>query len=174
MVDLNVRVRYTKNTAGFFAALLSVRSKQCVIFLWRDIPWNSSRISQSPQYSERTLGNSASDARGLSKVGVRAGDKVAIFSENRLGWAISDFGIQCRRRHHRADLRHQHRQAGRLCHQPQRGQDRFCLNRGSTKNSWPSATRSPMSSISSPTTASWAIAPFPSIPSTSSPRWRRR
>ncbi|MDP3479293.1 MAG: long-chain fatty acid--CoA ligase [Desulfoprunum sp.] len=34
-------------------------------------------------------------ARGLGKVGVQPGDKVAIFSENRLGWAISDFGIQC-------------------------------------------------------------------------------
>ncbi len=33
-------------------------------------------------------------ARGLHKYGVMPGDKVAIFSENRLGWAISDFGIQ--------------------------------------------------------------------------------
>jgi long-chain acyl-CoA synthetase len=33
-------------------------------------------------------------ARGLCKVGIKPGDKVAIFSENRLGWAISDFGIQ--------------------------------------------------------------------------------
>ena len=33
-------------------------------------------------------------ARGLRKYGVMPGDKVAIFSENRLGWAISDFGIQ--------------------------------------------------------------------------------
>jgi len=33
-------------------------------------------------------------ARGLLKAGVQPGDKVAIFSENRLGWAISDFGIQ--------------------------------------------------------------------------------
>jgi len=33
-------------------------------------------------------------ARGLGKAGVKRGDKVAIFSENRLGWAISDFGIQ--------------------------------------------------------------------------------
>ena len=33
-------------------------------------------------------------ARGLCKVGMKPGDKVAIFSENRLGWAISDFGIQ--------------------------------------------------------------------------------
>jgi len=36
-------------------------------------------------------------ARGLCKVGVKPGDKVAIFSENRLGWAISDFGIQSAR-----------------------------------------------------------------------------
>lgn len=34
-------------------------------------------------------------ARGLRKYGMTPGDKVAIFSENRLGWAISDFGIQC-------------------------------------------------------------------------------
>lgn len=33
-------------------------------------------------------------ARGLGKAGMLPGDKVAIFSENRLGWAISDFGIQ--------------------------------------------------------------------------------
>jgi long-chain acyl-CoA synthetase len=33
-------------------------------------------------------------ARGLCKAGMQPGDKVAIFSENRLGWAISDFGIQ--------------------------------------------------------------------------------
>ena len=33
-------------------------------------------------------------ARGLCKAGMKPGDKVAIFSENRLGWAISDFGIQ--------------------------------------------------------------------------------
>ena len=33
-------------------------------------------------------------ARGLKKAGVMPGDRVAIFSENRLGWAISDFGIQ--------------------------------------------------------------------------------
>ncbi|MGI9569432.1 MAG: AMP-dependent synthetase/ligase, partial [Desulfobulbia bacterium] len=36
-------------------------------------------------------------ARGLAKVGIKPGDRVAIFSENRLGWAISDFGIQCAR-----------------------------------------------------------------------------
>ena len=34
-------------------------------------------------------------ARGLRKAGMVPGDNVAIFSENRLGWAISDFGIQC-------------------------------------------------------------------------------
>jgi long-chain acyl-CoA synthetase len=34
-------------------------------------------------------------ARGLQKVGIRPGERIAIFSENRLGWAISDFGIQC-------------------------------------------------------------------------------
>jgi long-chain acyl-CoA synthetase len=33
--------------------------------------------------------------RGLWKAGMTPGDKVAIFSENRLGWAISDFAIQC-------------------------------------------------------------------------------
>ncbi|MDR3089684.1 MAG: long-chain fatty acid--CoA ligase [Desulfobulbaceae bacterium] len=36
-------------------------------------------------------------ARGLAKIGVAPGDRVAIFSENRLGWAIADFSIQsCR------------------------------------------------------------------------------
>lgn len=33
-------------------------------------------------------------ARGLRKAGMTAGDRVAIFSENRAGWAISDLGIQ--------------------------------------------------------------------------------
>ncbi|WP_027714864.1 long-chain fatty acid--CoA ligase [Desulfuromonas sp. TF] len=33
-------------------------------------------------------------ARGLVKAGVKPGDRVAILSENRAGWAISDFGIQ--------------------------------------------------------------------------------
>jgi long-chain acyl-CoA synthetase len=33
-------------------------------------------------------------ARGLRKAGIVPGDKIAILSENRLGWAISDFGIQ--------------------------------------------------------------------------------
>jgi long-chain acyl-CoA synthetase len=33
-------------------------------------------------------------ARGLRKAGVRPGDKVAILSENRVGWAIADLGIQ--------------------------------------------------------------------------------
>ena len=33
-------------------------------------------------------------ARGLRKAGLKPGERVAIFSENRLGWAISDFGIQ--------------------------------------------------------------------------------
>ncbi|MDT8444700.1 MAG: long-chain fatty acid--CoA ligase [Desulfuromonadales bacterium] len=34
-------------------------------------------------------------ARGLRKAGMVSGDNVAIFSENRAGWAISDFAIQC-------------------------------------------------------------------------------
>jgi long-chain acyl-CoA synthetase len=33
-------------------------------------------------------------ARGLRKAGMKFGDNVAIFSENRIGWAIADFGIQ--------------------------------------------------------------------------------
>ncbi|HBA86638.1 MAG TPA: long-chain fatty acid--CoA ligase [Geobacter sp.] len=34
-------------------------------------------------------------ARGLRKLGVRPGDKVAILSENRAGWIIADMGILC-------------------------------------------------------------------------------
>ncbi|RLB64449.1 MAG: long-chain fatty acid--CoA ligase [Deltaproteobacteria bacterium] len=34
-------------------------------------------------------------ARGLRKAGMVLGDKVAIFSENCAGWAVSDFAIQC-------------------------------------------------------------------------------
>ncbi|HXV21670.1 MAG TPA: AMP-binding protein, partial [Desulfuromonadales bacterium] len=33
-------------------------------------------------------------ARGLRKAGVRPGDRVAILSENRVGWAIADLGTQ--------------------------------------------------------------------------------
>lgn len=36
-------------------------------------------------------------ARGLRKAGMAPGDNVAIFSENRAGWAIADFAIQCAR-----------------------------------------------------------------------------
>lgn len=36
-------------------------------------------------------------ARGLRKVGVVPGDKVAVFSENRAGWVIADLGIQAAR-----------------------------------------------------------------------------
>jgi long-chain acyl-CoA synthetase len=34
-------------------------------------------------------------ARGLRKAGMVPGENVAIFSENRAGWAIADFAIQC-------------------------------------------------------------------------------
>jgi len=45
------------------------------------------------QFYERALMH----ARGLAKLGVKPGDRVAIFSENRLGWAVADFSIQaCR------------------------------------------------------------------------------
>lgn len=43
------------------------------------------------QFYERVL----MAARGLRKAGTQQGDKVAIFSENRAGWAIADFAIQC-------------------------------------------------------------------------------
>ncbi len=36
-------------------------------------------------------------ARGLGKLGVQPGEKVAILSENRAGWVISDLGILCSR-----------------------------------------------------------------------------
>jgi long-chain acyl-CoA synthetase len=45
------------------------------------------------QFYERALMH----ARGLRKIGVKPGDRVAIFSENRLGWAVSELAIQaCR------------------------------------------------------------------------------
>lgn len=34
-------------------------------------------------------------ARGLARVGVTAGDRIAILSENRAGWVIADMGILC-------------------------------------------------------------------------------
>ena len=34
-------------------------------------------------------------ARGLGKMGVRPGDRIAILSENRAGWVIADMGILC-------------------------------------------------------------------------------
>lgn len=34
-------------------------------------------------------------ARGLGKVGAKPGDRVAILSENRVGWVIADMGILC-------------------------------------------------------------------------------
>src|SRR5690348_3070068 len=34
-------------------------------------------------------------ARGLRKLGIQPGDKVAILSENRAGWVIADMGILC-------------------------------------------------------------------------------
>jgi long-chain acyl-CoA synthetase len=43
------------------------------------------------QYYDRAL----MAARGLRKVQVQPGDKVAILSENRAGWIIADMGIQC-------------------------------------------------------------------------------
>jgi long-chain acyl-CoA synthetase len=36
-------------------------------------------------------------ARGLGKVGVKPGDRIAILSENRAGWVIADMGILCAR-----------------------------------------------------------------------------
>ena len=35
-------------------------------------------------------------ARGLKKLGIQPGDRVAILSENRAGWVIADMGILCR------------------------------------------------------------------------------
>lgn len=36
-------------------------------------------------------------ARGLGKIGVKPGDRIAILSENRAGWVIADMGILCAR-----------------------------------------------------------------------------
>ncbi len=36
-------------------------------------------------------------ARGLGKMGVKPGDRIAILSENRVGWVIADMGILCTR-----------------------------------------------------------------------------
>ncbi|HXE97658.1 MAG TPA: long-chain fatty acid--CoA ligase [Dongiaceae bacterium] len=36
-------------------------------------------------------------ARGLGKLGVKPGDRIAILSENRVGWVIADMGILCSR-----------------------------------------------------------------------------
>ena len=45
------------------------------------------------QFYERILMH----ARGLAQIGVKPGNRVAIFSENRLGWVVSDLAIQaCR------------------------------------------------------------------------------
>ena len=51
-------------------------------------------------------------ARGLRKAGMTPGDKVAIFSENRAGWAIADFAIQCAKG---VTVCHKHCRTGRLC-----------------------------------------------------------
>ena len=42
-------------------------------------------------YYERVLMVS----RGLGKMGVKRGDRIAILSENRAGWVIADMGILC-------------------------------------------------------------------------------
>lgn len=36
-------------------------------------------------------------ARGLGRIGVKPGDRIAILSENRVGWVIADMGILCAR-----------------------------------------------------------------------------
>jgi long-subunit acyl-CoA synthetase (AMP-forming) len=61
-------------------------------------------------------------ARGLGKAGIQPGDKVAIFSENRAGWAIADLAIQWSQCPY---LRDQHRGSGRLRDQSQRCKDYF-------------------------------------------------
>ncbi len=43
------------------------------------------------EYYERAL----MVARGLGKMGVKPGDRIAILSENRAGWVIADMGILC-------------------------------------------------------------------------------
>lgn len=36
-------------------------------------------------------------ARGLGRIGIKPGDRIAILSENRVGWVIADMGILCAR-----------------------------------------------------------------------------
>lgn len=68
---------------------------------------NAARFSERPAISYKKDGRFISltygqfymrvlmAARGLRKAGMQPGDNVVIFSENRAGWAISDFAIQC-------------------------------------------------------------------------------
>ncbi len=67
---------------------------------------NAARYAQRPAISYKKAGNIITlsyaefyqrvlmAARGLRRAGMAPGDRVAIFSENRAGWAISDLGVQ--------------------------------------------------------------------------------
>lgn len=68
---------------------------------------NAARFASKPAVKFRKQGNwvtlsyaqfydrALMVARGLRKLQVRPGDRVAILSENRAGWIIADMGIQC-------------------------------------------------------------------------------
>lgn len=109
-------------------------------------------------------------ARGLVKVGLQPGDPVCIFSENRLGWAISDFGIQSARGIPvpiYAPIPGNRQHISSTIARP-----RSFLSRPgrSTKNCWKSATRSPGLSWSSLMSALSATAHFRFTPNINSPR----
>lgn len=100
---LNVKVRYKQDT--FFDESVAMIKLPC-----RSIPellkHNAVKYAGSTALSYKKdrswVGLNYADfyervlmaARGLGKVGVAAGDRVAIFSENRPGWVIADLGIQ--------------------------------------------------------------------------------